>query len=761
MNRLMDKKAKTVFLITLCSAMLIVHAFARFGTSFFKTEMSRTQDELEEMAESGIRETKEKYAGMISSLKTLAVAFNGFSSIYDESIYKQLIFFKDMTFFDHIVIADIDGNTVDSDGNKTNIKEREYFQKAINGETVISEIMDSRIIPDKEIQVIAVPIESENVVTGILFGILDTGTLNQEIGDLYLNHIYIQIVDSEGNYITRFKSEDAIMNHANVWDDLEEFEYQTGSLEELKEDISNEKEGHFTFRKGEEERVSYYAPLGVNNYYIFATTNSKNLKEHISNINLKVLGMATEMTAAFLILILGLYWYNGKVRKAILQSHEEVLSSEEMMRIAISQSKQTVFEYSVKTKELHAKVGEQNPLFQKTCLSNVPESILERNVIDEESADNLKETFELIKRKELCETEIKVLYHGEVQWFRMIMKNLYDEKHQIVNTVGILENISEKKYQEELLEEKQQIQDALNADAFLRCKIDLETEMVVEVDGKILKEQIPYQQYLKENILSVTGKEDWKNVICQSSKEYLIDEYQKGQDVIEIQFQMQYQGTERWVSCMIYLMTDNCRNGHIQALMILNDIDKRKREELRLKERAERDGLTGLYNATTMKMKADNFLQSLWALEGNHIFMLMDLDCFKQINDTFGHQYGDQVLKDVSQTLTKTFRHNDLIGRMGGDEFAIMILNVSDFSVIEHTVQQLLKELHKSYEQNGKTVEVSASLGIVTAPEHGTTFEELYQKSDQMLYEVKRSVKNGYRLYQEKESEHETDFNCR
>lgn len=89
-----------------------------------------------------------------------------------------------------------------------------------------------------------------------------------------------------------------------------------------------------------------------------------------------------------------------------------------------------------------------------------------------------------------------------------------------------------------------------------------------------------------------------------------------------------------------------------------------------------------------------------------------------------------------------------------------MILNVSDFSVIEHTVQQLLKELHKSYEQNGKTV-VYGIFGIVTAPEHGTTFEELYQKSDQMLYEVKRSVKNGYRLYQEKESEHETDFNCR
>ena len=131
--------------------------------------------------------------------------------------------------------------------------------------------------------------------------------------------------------------------------------------------------------------------------------------------------------------------------------------------------------------------------------------------------------------------------------------------------------------------------------------------------------------------------------------------------------------------------------------------------------------------------------------------MLMDLDCFKQINDTFGHQYGDQVLKEVSATLKKTFRQSDLLCRMGGDEFAIMILNVSSFSAVEHVIQKLLERLHKIYEQDGKTVEVSASLGIVCAPQYGTTFEELYKKSDQMLYEVKRSTKNGYHVYQEKE----------
>ena len=152
-----------------------------------------------------------------------------------------------------------------------------------------------------------------------------------------------------------------------------------------------------------------------------------------------------------------------------------------------------------------------------------------------------------------------------------------------------------------------------------------------------------------------------------------------------------------------------------------------------------------------MKIKVDQLLKAPWIIEGNHIFMLMDLDCFKQVNDTFGHQYGDQVLKEVSDTLKKTFRQSDLLCRMGGDEFAIMILNVSSFSAVEHVIQELLEHLHKIYEQEGKTVEVSASLGIVCAPQHGITFEELYKKSDQMLYEVKRSTKNGYRVYQEKE----------
>ncbi len=189
------------------------------------------------------------------------------------------------------------------------------------------------------------------------------------------------------------------------------------------------------------------------------------------------------------------------------------------------------------------------------------------------------------------------------------------------------------------------------------------------------------------------------------------------------------------------------RQKIVNTVGIIENVTEKKQEELHLQERAERDGLTGLYNAATMKLNINALLKSPWSSEYSHVFALIDLDNFKTINDTFGHQYGDQVLKDVSAILTKKFRSNDIIGRLGGDEFVLMALNVPNFSAMEHVFGELVEELNIAYKKDGATVSVSASLGITIAPQHGSSFDELYQKSDEMLYEVKRNNKNGYRVY--------------
>lgn len=556
---------------------------------------------------------QKRYASMISNLKFLAESLSDLSSVEDETVVSQIKLLSQVSNFDYIGIADLEGNSIDSSGNRTQIKDRTYFQQAIKGISTVSDILMSKVINNKEIQIIAIPIKKGEKVRGITFGVLETETITDMLDNESDGKIYTQIVDSKGNYLVEGTSKEALVDHKNAWDDLKQYTFLQGSIEQLKEDMAEHRSGHFTFRMGKEERVSYYASLGLEDYYIFTTINRKYIKEQMEEINVQVLYMSAEIALAFVLFILGLSWYHKRI-------------------------------------------------------------------------------------------------------------------------------------QEEQLKEKQRIQDALNADAFMAWKTDLKKGMVVEENGVKLKKPVTYRKYLKENIFSQMKENGRKNVIGQLSERNLLNEYHQGKESFNIQFKMLQQGKEIWVSCMIYLMRDDLEH-HVQALIFINDIDEKKKKELELQERAEKDGLTGLYNAETVKIKVDTFLESLWAMEGKHIFALMDLDNFKEINDTFGHQCGDRVLKDVADTLRKKIRRDDIIGRLGGDEFVFMLLNVQEFSSVENIFKELGEELNKTYQKDGKAVTISASFGIAIAPEQGSIFQELYRKSDQVFYEVKRTRKNGYRLY--------------
>ena len=640
----------------------------------------------------------------------------------------------------------MEGNSIDSSGNRTQIKDRTYFQQAIKGISTVSDILMSKVINNKEIQIIAVPIKKGEKVRGITFGVLGTDTITDMLDNESDGKIYTQIVDSKGNYLVEETSKEALVDHKNAWDDLKQYTFLQGSIEQLKEDMAEHRSGHFTFRMGKEERVSYYASLGLEDYYIFTTINRKYIKEQMEEINVQVLYMSAEIALAFVLFILGLSWYHKRIQEELKESHDLAVSREEMLKIAIGQSDQSVFEYDIATGELSNKAGIKSRLFPEEKTREVPESVIASGIIEKDSIPVFREIFQEIRNADVCEAEIQIREKDKKQWYRIGMKNIYDAHGAVVNTIGIVEDISEKKEQEEQLKEKQRIQDALNADVFMAWKTDLKKGMVVEENGVKLKKPVTYRQYLKENIFSQMKENGRKNVIGQLSERNLLNEYHQGKESFNIQFKMLKQGKEIWVSCMIYLMRDDLEH-HVQALIFINDIDEKKKKELELQERAEKDGLTGLYNAETVKIKVDTFLESLWPMEGKHIFALMDLDNCKEINDTFGHQCGDRVLKDVADTLRKKIRRDDIIGRLGGDEFVFMLLNVQEFSSVENIFKELGEELNKTYQKDGKAVTISASFGIAIAPEQGSIFQELYRKSDQVLYEVKRTRKNGYRLY--------------
>lgn len=164
-----------------------------------------------------------------------------------------------------------------------------------------------------------------------------------------------------------------------------------------------------------------------------------------------------------------------------------------------------------------------------------------------------------------------------------------------------------------------------------------------------------------------------------------------------------------------------------------------------LKQTAALDTLTKLFNKGFTQAKINKHLYE--NLESNAL-MLIDIDNFKAINDTFGHSYGDAVLKDVAKVMRANFRVNfDILGRIGGDEFVILLNNPPSQNVVVYKAKQLCREICHTYEDNGKEVTISSSIGIAFYPEHGTDFETLYKKADKALYNVKADGKNGYAIY--------------
>ena len=161
---------------------------------------------------------------------------------------------------------------------------------------------------------------------------------------------------------------------------------------------------------------------------------------------------------------------------------------------------------------------------------------------------------------------------------------------------------------------------------------------------------------------------------------------------------------------------------------------------------SELDKLTRLYNKMKIeklcKMKLEAYVQQ----ENNNTYMalyIIDLDHFKEANDTFGHQFGDKVLIEFSKVLKNNFRPNDCIGRFGGDEFVVMIDKLPNTDIIfrkAKTINQLACDLAI----DEVPARISASIGIAIVPQNGTDYDTLFQAADTALYYVKKNGRNNY-----------------
>lgn len=217
---------------------------------------------------------------------------------------------------------------------------------------------------------------------------------------------------------------------------------------------------------------------------------------------------------------------------------------------------------------------------------------------------------------------------------------------------------------------------------------------------------------------------------------------------------MHIDNQEEWVAWQASTWKDPY--GAIGGFIIFSEIvtkakeakQKRKNQQEREKQLAYHDILTGLPNRQLFYDRLNMALAQSYRQLSKVGLLFLDLDGFKAVNDTLGHDIGDMLLKEVSNRLQECVRQTDTVARLGGDEFTIILTDVQDVNNVEAIAKKVINSINEPFLLSGQTVKVSTSIGIGMYPSDATNMTEIIKKADTAMYRAKNSGKNNYKFFE-------------
>ena len=196
-----------------------------------------------------------------------------------------------------------------------------------------------------------------------------------------------------------------------------------------------------------------------------------------------------------------------------------------------------------------------------------------------------------------------------------------------------------------------------------------------------------------------------------------------------------------------YLRMTNRATTDGGRVITLTDITDLKQTQEKLHLQANYDYLTSIANRSYYVTRLQEALAAARRHDHKVALMQFDLDKFKQVNDTLGHDAGDELLIETAQRIKRNLRENDLAARIGGDEFAAILTAVQDESEVISSADRIIKELRQELHINGAQIDFSASIGIAIFPDHANDLESLIKHADIACYRAKDSGRNNYKIY--------------
>ncbi len=271
------------------------------------------------------------------------------------------------------------------------------------------------------------------------------------------------------------------------------------------------------------------------------------------------------------------------------------------------------------------------------------------------------------------------------------------------------------------------------------CAANQKTELYFESLGA---KNLPYSQSLcviAEKQIKEEFREGYINIF---TPENVVREYENGNDHLQYDFMITQDGGEYfWMRIDTYIFL--CREDQcLHMFTYRKNISEDKKKELL----AYTDEMTRFMTKTATKRRISKEL--LEHPEVPQALFIFDIDNFKQVNDTFGHSFGDFCIKEFTRMIRRNFQEQDILGRIGGDEF-VAFITVQDDRCAEKKAEELTKALDFDCTDGEKSCRITASIGVSISPSDGTDFDTLYEKADLALYQTKQRGKNGFTIYSE------------
>ncbi|WP_026603933.1 bifunctional diguanylate cyclase/phosphodiesterase [Methylomonas sp. 11b] len=398
--------------------------------------------------------------------------------------------------------------------------------------------------------------------------------------------------------------------------------------------------------------------------------------------------------------------------------------------------------HAIWLKDTESRLLAVNQEFANVFAAENPEALVGKNDFDiappELAESYLADDRRVLALRDKLIVEEEIVDRGVRKWFETYKAPVMDEQGQLLGTVGFARDISELRKIEENLRL-----------AALVYHNSSEAMIVVDSDNTILSVNPAFTTMTGYTAEDVVGKKPH----ILSSGEHDAAFYRELWAALDTtgawrgEIKNRSKDGRLFVEELAINTIYNAEGKPQRRVALFSDITQRKQSEEQIWRQANFDPLTGLPNRRMFRDRLELEIKKAHRMGQLFALLFIDLDRFKEINDTLGHDMGDNLLKETARRLQTCVRESDTVARLGGDEFTVILSELDCIEVSEPIAKNLLQKLSAPFSLDGELAYVSASIGITFYPNDSTDLSQLQKNADQAMYAAKNQGRNNYRFF--------------